>query len=295
MSSRFNTLLLREWMQHKRGWLITLLLPPILFLALLTFGNTEGNPDASPLGIALLFVVASTGAVFAIAWLSAMFQLSGLARRDNQDRSVEFWLSLPASHSESIGATVLAHAVLVPLAALLVGAAFGGLISTALVLKMMGTAGWQAVPWLQVLSLSVPLLGRALFGVVLMSLWLAPLMLMVMAASAWLKRWGVPAVVLTVGAIGLVLDKLYGLPIIWQWLTLQQQGAANALLADYPALEARLAVLSPGGSGAFNASAWALQDSWVAVQQLASPHFIGGLIVAAGCFALLVLKRARTT
>lgn len=295
MSSRFNTLLLREWMQHKRGWLITLLLPPILFLALLTFGNTEGNPDASPLGIALLFVVASTGALFALAWLSAMFQLSGLARRDNQDRSVEFWLSLPAGHGESIGATVLAHAVLVPLAALLVGYAFGGLISTALVLKMMGTVGWQAVPWLQVLSLSLPLLARALFGVVLMSLWLAPLMLAMMAASAWLKRWGVPAVVLTVGAVGLVLDKLYGLPVVWQWLSIQQQGAANALLADYPALETRLAVLSPGGSGVFNASTWALQDSWVAVQQLASPHFIGGLIVAAGCFALLVLKRSRTT
>ena len=294
MTSRFNTLLLREWMQHKRGWLITLLAPPIIFLALLSFGHAEGNPDASPLGIALLFVVASTGAVFAIAWLSAMFQLPGLVRRDNQDRSIEFWLSLPAGHSESIGATMLAHAVLVPLAALIVGYAFGALISTGLVLKMMGMAGWQAVPWLQVLGLSVPLLARALFGVVLMSLWLAPLMLIVMTASAWLKRWGVPAVALTVGVGGLVLDKVYGLPVVWQLLDAQQKGAANALLADHMALESQLSPLLPGGSGDFSASAWALQDSLVAVQQLASPHFIGGLIVAAGCFALLVLKRSRS-
>lgn len=293
MTSRFNTLLLREWMQHKRGWLITMILPPALFLALLTIGNADGNPDASPLGIALLFVMVTTGAVFGIAWLSAMFQLPGLVRRDNQDRSIEFWLSLPAGHSESIGATFLAHVVLVPLAALLVGYLFSAFISTGLVLKMMGMAGWQSVPWLQVLALSVPLLGRMLFGVVLMSLWLAPLMLIVMAASAWLKRWGVPAVALTVGVGGLVLDKFYGLPIVWQLLSAQQKGAMNALLADYPALEAQLGALRQDGSGTFGAAAWAVQDSWAAVQQLASPHFIGGLIVAAGCFALLVLKRSR--
>ena len=68
----------------------------------------------------------------------------------------------------------------------------------------------------------------------------------------------------------------------------------NALLADYPALESRLGALHVGGSGNFNAAAWAVHDSWVAVQNLASAHFIGGLIVAAGCFALLVLKRSRS-
>ena len=291
MSARFNTLLLREWMQHKRGWLITLLLPPTVFLALLTIGSADGHPDASPLGIALLFVMISSGAVFVIAWLSAMFQLPGLVRRDHQDRSIEFWLSLPAGHSESIGATLLAHAVLVPLAAVLVGYVFGAFIATGLVLKLMGMVGWQSVPWLQVLTLSVPLLARLLLGVLLLSLWLAPLMLIVMAASAWLKRWGVPAVALTVGIGGLVLDKMYGLPVMWQLLKAQQHGAMDAMLADYLSLEQQLTTLHPGGSGVFNASAWALQDSGLALRQLASPHFIGGLIVAAGCFALLVLKR----
>ncbi len=31
-------------MQHKRGWLVTLLLPPLLFLAILPFGTVEGIP-----------------------------------------------------------------------------------------------------------------------------------------------------------------------------------------------------------------------------------------------------------
>ena len=53
MSARFPTLLLREWLQHQRGWLITLLLPPLIFLALLPFGQVSGFDKASPLGMGL--------------------------------------------------------------------------------------------------------------------------------------------------------------------------------------------------------------------------------------------------
>ena len=201
MTSRFNTLLLREWMQHKRGWLITMLLPPAIFLALLPIGQVEGMSEHLPLGVAMLGLLISTAAVFGISYAAALFQLPGLARRDQQDRSIEFWLSLPASHSESIGATVLAHALLVPLAAALVGFACGGLIASGLVIKTNGLAGWADVPWLSAIGLAIPVLLRGLLGIVLMSLWLAPLILIVMAASAWLKRWGVPAVGIAVGVL----------------------------------------------------------------------------------------------
>ena len=36
---------------------------------------------------------------------------------------------------------------------------------------------------------------------------------------------------------------------------------------------------------------WAARDATEALAQTASPHFIGGLVVAAICFALLVLHR----
>lgn len=294
MNHRFSTLLLREWMQHQRGWLVTLLLPPTIFLALLGVGSAEGNPDTSALGMALIFVMATVGTLLTITWLSAMFQLPGLVRRDNQDRSVEFWLSLPASHSESIAAPLLAHAVLMPLAAVLVGYLFGGLISLGLVIKMSGWAAAAAMPWISVMGLSLPLVLRVLFGVVLLSLWLAPLLLLVLVASAWLKRFGMPAVVLGIGMSGLLLDKFYGLPIVWRLLQAQQDGALKAMLADPERLHTQLAALDEGSTQAFHAAAWALQDSLSAVQQLASPHFIGGLLVAGGCFALLVLKRSRS-
>lgn len=294
MSSRFNTLLLREWMQHKRGWLITLLLPPLLFLAILPFGNVEGMPLDHPLPMALLIVMISSAAVFGISYASAMFQLSGLARRDNQDRSIEFWLSLPASHSESIGATVLTHTVLVPLAALVVGFGFSALIAPGVIAKQGGMAALASVPWSSVMVAAVPLLLRALLGVVLMSLWLAPLMLMLMAASAWLKRWGLPALALTLGVGGVILDKVYGLRIVWDLLDAQIKGASLALFADPSGLPAQLRDARLGSDEKLDTAAWALHDGLSALQALASPHLLGGLLVAAGCFALLVLKRSRS-
>src|SRR6218665_1272570 len=292
MSSRFSTLLLREWMQHKRGWLITLLLPPLLFRAILPYGAVQGLPLEHPMPIMLLIVLASSTAVFGITYASAMFQLSGLARRDQQDRSIEFWLSLPASHSESVAAPLVAHAVLMPLAALVVGFGFGAVIAPALIAKQGGAAALAGVPWLAVLSIGDPVLLRALFGVLLMSLWLAPLMLGLMTASAWLKRWGVPAVLVGVGVGGLVAEKVYGSRIVWDLIDRQMQGAGQAMLADADALRDQLQQIYMG-LHSFHAGSWALHDALLALQGLVSPNFIGGLLVAAGGFALLVFKRSR--
>ena len=109
MNNHLPTLLLREWMQHKRGWLIAALLPPLLFLAALPCGSVQGLPKERLELMALMITVISAAAVYGICLLVALFQLPGLARRDTQDRSIEFWLSLPGRPSESVAATVLAH------------------------------------------------------------------------------------------------------------------------------------------------------------------------------------------
>jgi ABC-2 type transport system permease protein len=291
--SRFATLILREWMQHKRGWLITMLLPPLLFLLLLPFGHVEGLPIEQPLPAAMLIVLVSMAGVFVVSYIGALFQLPGLARRDQQDRSIEFWLSLPAGHGESIGATLLTHLLLVPLVAALVGFTLGALlIAPGLIAKQGGMAALASVPWGGVLAIAVPVLLRALFGVLLMSLWLAPLMLIVMVASAWLKRWGVPAVAIVLGVGGAVLANVYGNPIVRDLLRAQIQGAASALLARPEGLREQLHGLDASG-GVFQAGSWALHDALAAVDKLGSPHLIGGLLIAIGCFALLMLKRSR--
>ena len=201
--SRFNTLLRREWMQHHRGWLAMVLLPPLIVLAVLPFGSVEiGTSELGrmPELAAMLAAMALVPAVvLGITVFSLLIQAPGLARRDVQDRSIEFWLSLPTSHSGSIGATVLMHLVLVPLFAVAVGAVLGVPIGIAVVWKGFGLDAALALPWGPLAAAGAAGLARAMLGVLLACLWLVPLVLAVMAASAWLKRWGLPLLGLVLG------------------------------------------------------------------------------------------------
>ncbi|HEX2012696.1 MAG TPA: hypothetical protein VJN44_17345 [Roseateles sp.] len=290
MWTRFQTLMLREWMQHHKGWLLVMLVPPLAFLALLPFGSVDVEAELPVMLLAAMALAISAVAVAGLSWSVAMLQLPGLARRDQQDRSIEFWLSLPASHSESIAATLLMHVLLVPLLALLVGTALGFVISAALVLKLGGLAALAEVSWPAMAVGGLAGLARLALGLVLMSLWLAPLFMIMMAASAWLKRWGVPMVIGAVVIGGNVLAKVYGNPIVWKLLEAQLHGAASAFF-DHEGEFDRLRHAPEALGGAV--ARWALEDGWQALLGLASPHLIGGLLVAAGCFALLVLRRRR--
>ena len=75
MQTHLPTLLLREWMQHKRGWLIAALAPPLLFLAMLPIGSVQGLPDKHRELVALIIVMISTVAIYGICLLVALFQL----------------------------------------------------------------------------------------------------------------------------------------------------------------------------------------------------------------------------
>jgi len=93
MWTRFKTLMLREWMQHHKGWLLVMAVPPLIFLALLPFGQVEIElAELSAMALAAVAMGLCTVAVTGISWGAAMLQLPGLARRDQQDRSIEFWL-----------------------------------------------------------------------------------------------------------------------------------------------------------------------------------------------------------
>ena len=45
--TRFKTLLLREWMQHRFGWLVLMGLPFVLFAAVALFGQAQIQLDDS--------------------------------------------------------------------------------------------------------------------------------------------------------------------------------------------------------------------------------------------------------
>ena len=281
----FKTLLLREWMQHHLGWLLLVLIPLAATLLLLPVGQVQVDANEGVNLVASGAIGFYTLFVSGLAWLALSLQASGLARRDTQDRSIEFWRSLPVSDSLSIAATLLTHLLLFPLAAMALAALSSVLISAVVILKVFGMAGWAALDLPSLLALAAAGLPRLLLGSVLASLWAAAILLPLMAASAWLKRWGVPVVAAAVGLGGLVLREAYGQP----WLLdgvgelFQRFGAALVPFTDGP-VEKFENGIEP---------AWFWSDLVWQLQALASPLFVVALALVAGGFALLVLRRQR--
>lgn len=292
MMERFNALLLREWMQHKRGWLITLFALPALFLLVLPFGDMQVDLE-QPLPVAAFATMFTALGMMGIALAVTAFQWPSLARRDVQDRSIEFWLSLPGTHVQSIGATLLSHGLLLPMAGLVLGYGLGLVMSVAVLLKLFGIAGLGALSWPALLATTLPMLAGALAGLVLMMLWLSPIVLAVMAASAWLKRWGLPALCLTVFGLGLYLDKAWGNRVVFDVVKAQVEGAGAAFAGANPAFESTIKQMVQTGEAPQHLASLIWQDTLMALQQLATPQFAGGLAVAGLCFWLLVLRRSR--
>lgn len=297
-AQRFLTLLQREWMQHRLGWMLVMLVPPALILLLIPLQGPIVDGDNVPppaVAVAAVAMLGSVAGVFALSWIVSMFQLPGLSRRDQQDRSIEFWLSLPATHVESIGATVLTHALLVPLAAMAVGLVCGPVMAAAALLKIHGFAGFGQVPWSSLMGIAFLGWLRLSIGLVLMTLWLAPLFMALMAAAAWLKRWGVPVLIGGTVIIANVLDKVYDNRIVAVLLKAQFEGAGKALFNASMTLEGRGAAQQLEHENFASLLQLMLHDLGAALIQLASPHFVGGLVLAALCFQLLVLKRRQSS
>jgi ABC-2 type transport system permease protein len=123
-------------------------------------------------------------------------------------------------------------------------------------------------------------------------LWLSPLILLAVLANAFLRRWGVPVLAVTLGVGIAVLQGVFGIYALSEALLRLGRGAALSLagasgegvtFSDEKAPDVVLASLPQ----------WALHDFGVAVQNLADPVFVGALVVSAALFAALVAWRAR--
>ncbi len=290
-------LMQREWLQHRFGWLMMAVVPLGLALMLLSFGQiqfesgTARSPaDVPPELLALGSMAGSAAVLFVIAWFSSLIIVSGMARRDHADRSIEFWLSMPTTHSASLAAPLLVHLLLVPAAALLVGVAGGWLISMVVVGRFMGIAAWFALPWLDLLGATFSLTARMLAGLPLATLWLLPMILLVVLLTAWFRRWGWVILGVGVGLGGQLLDRLFGQPLLSQTTVSLLQHAGKAMVSAGNGMD----MGREGGADVLTAlPGWALHDFGFALRDLASPLLLGGLLFAAGCFALLVQWRQR--
>jgi ABC-2 type transport system permease protein len=300
---RFTTLLQREWLQHKLGWTIVVLAPILIAALVLLFAQVQISVNDAEaqlrlaqipaVGIVLAAIVGTAALTMLAAWASAVIQAPGLARRDQQDRSIEFWLSLPVGHVPAVAAPLLAHLILFPAAAMVIGLLGGQLISLGLVGKVLGLSALGTVPWGTVIGVVVLLSLRVLLGLVLATLWLSPLILLAMAASAWLKRWGLPALLGSYAVVGLVLDKLYSNPIVWDLTAALTGNAGRALIATRDGGGLRFKAGQDPSAMLQAFPGWIATDAGLALSNLANPLLLGALLVSAACFGLLVLRRQR--
>ena len=291
-------LMQREWLQHRFGWLMTLGIPLALAALAVSFGQVQiGNEESESAGealpalMAMASIAGTTTILFMIVAMSSLVIVSGLARRDHADRSIEFWLSVPVSHSASLASPMLVHLLLVPAAALLVGLLGGYVMSFLLVGRMIGVADWFGLPWGAILAGTVSVALRLLVGLPLALLWLSPLILLVVLLTAWFKRWGWVMLTVGLGLGGWLMKMLFGQP----WL--------NRISADLLQHAGKSLIHGGGGlhianSGqAFDAlgqiPAWAVEDLGASLRDLATPLLPGALLFAAGCFYLLVQWRKR--
>jgi hypothetical protein len=296
---RLLPLMQREWLQHRFGWALLLLVPMALAALLLTFGEVQIGDDKLeklggllPILLAMASMAGTAVVIFFILWATSLIIVSGIARRDHGDRSIEFWLSMPATHSESLAAPLLVHLLLVPAAALLLGLLGGLGMSLVLVTRVAGFGAWLGLPWGDLLLGAGTVVARLMVGLPLATLWLAPLILLVVLLTAWFRRWAWVILGVGLGLGSQLLDKLFGQPLLAQWLGSVVQHAARALVSAGEGFK------PPGGPEqgieALRAlPGWALRDMGFALKDLASPLMVGGLLLAAGCFALLVLWRQR--
>ena len=303
--TQFKMLLRREWMQHRTGWLILLAAPTLLLLLLSGLdGGLQINIDGNDVSLrplhqapslvqtALLCAVVSV-VTLGLALLTVGLQLPGLARRDRQDRSVEFWCSLPVGHAKAVSATLVAHLLLLPWAAMVAGALGGLLVAMVTVLAGHGLAAWLQLPWGLLLLAGAALLARLSLGLLLAVAWLSPLLLLTMAASAWLKRWGLPVLVAATLAGTLLLDKRLAQPVVQPALDLLTSEALQAMLR----LQSLGAVRLGDGTG-LQAFLQALprallHETATTLGHAATPAFVLALATAALGFWLLVLRRQR--
>ncbi len=294
---RLIPLMQREWLQHRFGWLMMAGIPLGLSLLLLSFGQLQiGEMEAAGAALPALLaagsIAGSMALIFVIATFSSLVIVSNLARRDHADRSVEFWLSVPVSHSESFAAPLIVHLLLVPAAALLIGLLGGYAVSFIVVSRVTGAATWFGLPWGTIIVASFSLMLRLLAGLPLALLWLSPLILLVVLLTAWFRKWG--WVILTVG-LGLgsyLLKVVFGQPGLNRLSGELIQAAGRSLInGDQGGLV--IGQASQGLDALRLLPNWALHDFGAALQALATPLFPGALLFAAGCFFLLVQWRQR--
>jgi hypothetical protein len=289
-------LMQREWLQHRFAWSMLLLIPVAVAALGLIFGQVDvQTDDGAPPALALAAgaIAVSLGVLMVLVSVSGLLVAIGLARRDHADRSVEFWLSLPISHTRSLLVPMAVHLLLVPVVTFGLALLVGVLMSLLLVARVQGVDAWLQLPWAEVLQGALVALARIGAGWPMMVLWLSPLVLLAMLMYAWMRRWGLVVLGLALAVGSSKLGEILGYRMVPDALARMGNGAVRSLISG----NQTVVVQGDGGDAVRHAlqqaPSWLLTDIAGSLQNLASPAFAGGLLVAGLCFYGLVQWRRR--
>jgi ABC-2 type transport system permease protein len=235
-------------------------------------------PNAPAKAVAALNIpyAAAAGSAYVISLVVAVFYCLGALHGERRDRSLLFWKSLPVSDLQTVLAKALVAMVIQPLVALVVG--FGAQF----IMLAWGTAVLAingADPGLLWSHVKLPFIWAMFpYGVVLNTLWTAPVLAWLLLVSAWAKRmtfvWGVAPWL----ALSLFEFLAFHTHHVWSFLDARINGG----LAE---------AYTVGGLG----KAPVLQLSQIdPLRFLANPGLWVGLVIAAACLAGCVwLRRTR--
>jgi ABC-2 type transport system permease protein len=222
---------------------------------------------AMPFSMAAAVILLATFVVGAFYCLDALYG-------ERRDRSILFWKSLPVSDLT----TVLSKAA-IPLAVLpLIG--FAVALATQVVMLLLGTlvvlpSGGASLLWTRVPL--VRMTGVMAYGLVVHTLWFAPLFAWILLVSAWARRLPLLWAVSPIFVFGILGRLAFDSTAFCSWLGWRVTGPMQVAF-DYAA---------PGGGHR-------LIPVLHPLNFLATPGLWLGLITAAGFLALAVrLRRSR--
>ena len=292
-------LMQREWLQHRFAWAMLVLVPVALAVLGLGIGTIQLDDEMQAMPgpqLALMLGAISMSITVVVLFLllsvTSLFIALGSPRRDHGDRSIEFWLSLPSGHGESLAAPMLVHLLLVPVAALALGLLAALPVSLVVVGRVEGLGAWFNLPWPALLAGVTTLVARVAAGVPLAVAWMLPLLLAAMLATALFRRWGLPLLAVALVVLAWMLERVFGQPLLADTLAHAGLMAARSLAgAGAEAVHIGADVSPETMLGMLPRVA--LKDYGAALAQLMQPLFAGTMLVSAGLFGALVVWRRR--
>jgi hypothetical protein len=129
-------------------------------------------------------------------------------------------------------------------------------------------------------------------GLPLALLWVAPIVMLLVLLGAWFRRWGWIVLIVAFGLLNLVQQLAMG----ERWLaqtTIELLRRAGLSLFGAGGASLRIERDADAVRALAGLPSLALQDFGAALLAVASPLLAGGLVLATGCFVLLVEWRKR--